>query len=76
MLYSPFAISSDWFFIPTNVASGLDEAGVQVLMDRVKAIASGFGVSDHPAAYEAIAAEQYKKFHTQKNHNRRVPSDQ
>ena len=50
--------------IPTNVASGLDEAGVQVLMDRVKAIASGFGVSDHPAAYEAIAAEQYKKFQT------------
>ena len=50
--------------IPTTVASGLDEAGVQVLMDRVKAIASGFGVSDHPAAYEAIAAEQYKKFQT------------
>ncbi|SPL71436.1 phosphate ABC transporter permease subunit PstC [Acinetobacter stercoris] len=50
--------------IPANVASTLDETGTQVLMDRVKAIASGFGVSDHSAAYEAAAAEQYRKIQT------------
>ncbi len=36
----------------------------EVLVDRVQAIASGFGVSDHPAAYELAAAQQYAKFQT------------
>ena len=43
--------------VPATIASGLDEAGVNVLVDRVQAIASGFGVTDTPAAYE-LAAEQ------------------
>ncbi|MFX4650833.1 phosphate ABC transporter permease subunit PstC, partial [Acinetobacter baumannii] len=31
---------------------------------RVKAIASGFGVTDQPAAYELAAAQQLAKFQT------------
>lgn len=48
--------------IPANVAASLDTAGVDVLVDRIKAIASGFGVTDTPAAYEVAAAEQLSKF--------------
>ncbi|RKG39313.1 phosphate ABC transporter permease subunit PstC [Acinetobacter rongchengensis] len=48
--------------IPVNIASTLDEAGVDVLVDRIQAIASGFGVTDTPAAYEIAAAEQLAKF--------------
>lgn len=48
--------------VPTQVASSLDEAGIDVLVDRVKALASGFGVTDQPAAYEVMAAEQLAKF--------------
>lgn len=44
--------------VPATIASGLDEAGVNVLVDRVQAIASGFGVTDTPAAYELAAAKQ------------------
>ncbi|MEG0343007.1 phosphate ABC transporter permease subunit PstC [Acinetobacter sp. TY1] len=44
--------------VPATIASGLDEAGVNVLVDRVQAIASGFGVTDTPAAYELAAAQQ------------------
>ena len=47
---------------PANIASSLDTAGVDVLVDRIKAIASGFGVTDTPAAYEVAAAEQLSKF--------------
>ena len=35
--------------VPANIASTLDTAGVDVLVDRIKAIASGFGVTDTPA---------------------------
>ncbi|WP_286798991.1 phosphate ABC transporter permease family protein, partial [Acinetobacter sp. UBA2063] len=38
--------------IPSSISSTLDEAGRDVLIDRVKAIASGFGVTDQAAAYE------------------------
>lgn len=48
--------------VPANVAASLDTAGVDVLVDRIKAIASGFGVTDTPAAYEVAAAEQLAKF--------------
>ncbi|ENV15852.1 MULTISPECIES: phosphate ABC transporter permease subunit PstC [Acinetobacter] len=48
--------------VPANIASSLDTAGVDVLVDRIKAIASGFGVTDTPAAYEVAAAEQLSKF--------------
>ncbi|MEG0488375.1 MAG: phosphate ABC transporter permease subunit PstC [Acinetobacter sp.] len=48
--------------VPVNIASSLDEAGVDVLVDRIQAIASGFGVTDTPAAYEVAAAEQLAKF--------------
>ncbi|MFW2076762.1 phosphate ABC transporter permease subunit PstC [Acinetobacter sp. ULE_I010] len=48
--------------VPTNIASGLDAAGVDVLVNRIQAIASGFGVTDTPAAYEVAAAEQLAKF--------------
>ncbi|MGR2921719.1 phosphate ABC transporter permease subunit PstC [Acinetobacter sp. 1125_18A] len=48
--------------VPANIASTLDTAGVDVLVDRIKAIASGFGVTDTPAVYEVAAAEQLSKF--------------
>jgi phosphate transport system permease protein len=48
--------------VPANIASSLDTAGVDVLVDRIKAIATGFGVTDTPAAYEVAAAEQLSKF--------------
>jgi phosphate transport system permease protein len=38
----------------------MDEASIEVLMNRVKAIASGFGVTDQPAAYELAAAATRK----------------
>lgn len=47
--------------VPANVLSGLDAAGVEVLLDRVQAIASGFGVSDQAAPYEIAAAQQLAK---------------
>ncbi|AXY56358.1 phosphate ABC transporter permease subunit PstC [Acinetobacter chinensis] len=48
--------------VPASVVGGLDEAGVDVLVDRVQAIASGFGVTDIPTAYEVAAAEQLAGF--------------
>ncbi|WP_334113741.1 phosphate ABC transporter permease subunit PstC [Acinetobacter parvus] len=50
--------------IPSSISSTLDEAGRDVLIDRVKAIASGFGVTDQAAAYEVSAAQQLAKFQT------------
>ncbi|MDN5512262.1 phosphate ABC transporter permease subunit PstC [Acinetobacter sp.] len=47
--------------VPANIAATLDQAGVEVLIDRVQAIASGFGVSDQAAAYELAAAQQLSK---------------
>lgn len=48
--------------VPASITTHLDVAGIDVLVDRVKAIASGFGVSDTPAAYEVAAAEHLAKF--------------
>ncbi len=48
--------------VPANIVSSLDEAGIHVLVERIQAIASGFGVTDTPAAYEVAAAEQLSKF--------------
>ncbi|ENX36377.1 phosphate ABC transporter, permease PstC [Acinetobacter colistiniresistens] len=50
--------------IPASVSSTLDGAGRDVLTSRVQAIASGFGVTDQPAAYEIAAAQQLAKFQT------------
>ncbi|EPF89257.1 phosphate transport system permease protein [Acinetobacter gyllenbergii] len=50
--------------IPASVSSTLDAAGRDVLSSRVQAIASGFGVTDQPAAYEVAAAQQLAKFQT------------
>ncbi len=38
-----------------TLLQALDPASTSVLVDRVQAIASGFGVSDTPAAYEACS---------------------
>ncbi len=50
--------------LPENVSGSLDPASLSVVIDRVQALASGFGVSDTPAAYEVAAAEQLAKFST------------
>lgn len=50
--------------MPASVSATLDEAGRDVLIDRVQAIASGFGVTDQAAAYEVAAAQQLAKFQT------------
>ena len=50
--------------IPASVSATLDEAGRDVLIDRVQAIASGFGVTDQAAADEVAAAQQLAKFQT------------
>ncbi len=50
--------------IPASVSATLDEAGRDVLIDRVQAIASGFGVTDQAASYEVAAAQQLAKFQT------------
>ncbi|TXJ03816.1 MAG: phosphate ABC transporter permease subunit PstC [Acinetobacter sp.] len=50
--------------VPTAVSSSLDAAGRDVLIDRVQAIASGFGLTDQPTAYEVAAAQQLAKFQT------------
>lgn len=47
--------------IPANIAATLDQAGIEVLIDRVQAIASGFGVSDQAAVYEVAAARELAK---------------
>lgn len=48
--------------IPAATVAALDPAGLDVIVERIRAIASGFGVSDQPAAYEVAAAEQLAKF--------------
>ncbi|APV35907.1 MULTISPECIES: phosphate ABC transporter permease subunit PstC [Acinetobacter] len=50
--------------VPASIYAGMDQASVEVLLNRVKAIASGFGVTDQPAAYELAAAQQLAKFQT------------
>lgn len=50
--------------VPANIAATLDQASLEVVIDRVQAIASGFGVSDQAAAYEVTAAQQLAKMMT------------
>ncbi|WP_111894626.1 phosphate ABC transporter permease subunit PstC [Acinetobacter sp. MB5] len=45
--------------VPTAVLSSLDEASRTVLLERVQAIASGFGVTDSAMPYELKAAAEY-----------------
>lgn len=47
--------------VPASVLGGMDQASLEVLMNRVKSIASGFGVTDQPVAYELAAAAQLAK---------------
>lgn len=47
--------------VPEQIRAMLDPASTSVMVERVQALASGFGVSDTPAAYELAAAEQLKK---------------
>ena len=47
--------------VPNNIVDGLDPATTNVLTERIKAIASGFGVTETPQAYELAAAEQLSK---------------
>ncbi|QIO05534.1 phosphate ABC transporter permease subunit PstC [Acinetobacter shaoyimingii] len=54
--------------VPTQIASTLDPASLSVLIDRVQAIASGFGVSDQALPYEIKAAEQLAKFQSIANY--------
>lgn len=48
--------------VPANVVTDLDAASMDVLITRVEAIASGFGVTDQAASYEVAAAEQLARF--------------
>src|SRR5690606_37966023 len=50
--------------LPQDISANLDPASLGAVVDRVQARASGFGVSDTPAAYEQGAAEQLAKFLT------------
>ncbi|ENW94520.1 phosphate ABC transporter permease subunit PstC [Acinetobacter sp. NIPH 298] len=48
--------------IPASVSDSLDPASRDVLINRVQAIASGFGVTGEPVAYEVAAAQQLARF--------------
>jgi phosphate transport system permease protein len=48
--------------IPAHTLSQLDVADISVLIDRVQALASGFGVSDTPQSYELAAAAKLKMY--------------
>ena len=48
--------------VPASVLLNLDDASKTVLLDRVQAIATGFGVTDQVMPYELKAAQQYAKF--------------
>ncbi|WP_130802928.1 phosphate ABC transporter permease subunit PstC [Acinetobacter ihumii] len=50
--------------VPAATLASMDQASIEVLMNRVKAIASGFGVTDQPAVYELAAAQQLAKIQT------------
>lgn len=50
--------------LPTSLVATLDPAETQVIVERVKAIASGFGVGDQAQAYELAAAAELQKFQT------------
>ena len=47
--------------LPANIASSLNDAQLDVLIDRLKNLASGYGVKDTPAPYEITLAQQLKQ---------------
>ncbi|ONG37103.1 phosphate ABC transporter permease subunit PstC [Alkanindiges hydrocarboniclasticus] len=47
--------------LPSNIAATLNGAQLDVLIDRLKNIASGYGVKDTPAPYELMLAQQLKQ---------------
>lgn len=47
--------------LPAGIASSLNSAQLDVLIDRLSNIASGYGVTDTPAAYELALAQQLKQ---------------
>ncbi|ANF81487.1 phosphate ABC transporter permease subunit PstC [Acinetobacter sp. NCu2D-2] len=48
--------------VPAQLIAGLDPASLSVLIDRVQAIASGFGVNDQAQVYELQAAAELARF--------------
>ena len=48
--------------LPQNVIQGMTGSEVDVMVNRVKAIASGFGVTDVPQPYEVQAAKSLKNY--------------
>lgn len=50
--------------IPSQVVAGLSGAELDVLLNRIHAIATGFGVTDTPQSYELTAAAILKKYQT------------
>lgn len=44
--------------LPEQMVADMDQASLSIMVDRIQALASGFGVSDTPQAYELSAAEQ------------------
>ena len=50
--------------LPTEVTANLDAASTNVVMERIRAIASGFGVTDTATPYEIAAAEQLSQIQT------------
>jgi phosphate transport system permease protein len=48
--------------VPAQVAATLDAASTDVLINRVEAIASGFGVTDTPAAYSLLLRSNWRSF--------------
>ncbi|KGT47871.1 MULTISPECIES: phosphate ABC transporter permease subunit PstC [Acinetobacter] len=46
------------YHLPGQMVADMDQASLSIVVDRVQALASGFGVSDTPQAYELSAAEQ------------------
>lgn len=48
--------------IPQHVAAQLDATSLNIVIERVQSLASGFGVSDTPAAYELAAADKLARF--------------
>ncbi len=50
--------------LPANIVSGLSPEDANIIIQRVQAIASGFGVSDTPLAYELAAAAKLKSYQT------------
>ena len=50
--------------IPVQIATGLSGTELDVLVNRIQAIASGFGVTDIPKDYEVAAAQTLSKYQT------------